>query len=152
MAHTFLLTQSKRLNDVVTATLLKFESLSTKQWDEKPTDDGWSKKEILGHLIDSAANNHLRFVRAQLADQEYVSFAYEQRFFVSSQNYQNRNASDLIQLWQAYNFHLAHVIANMDPEKLNIVCKISHYEPVTLEFLVKDYVDHLEHHLTRILS
>ena len=50
----------------------------------KPDPDRWSKKEILGHLIDSASNNHQRFVRAQFtARLEFPE--YEQKSWVKSQ-------------------------------------------------------------------
>ena len=150
MSVLFLQRESNRLKNTVQTTCLKFELLQSSDWDHKPLANKWSKKEELGHLIDSAANNHLRFVRAQLAETEFVSFAYEQNFFVSAQQYQQRPGSEILQLWKQYNLHLSHIINCINPSKLNIICKIGSYEPVTLEFLVKDYNDHLEHHLNRI--
>ena len=147
------------LNDVaqqllkdITNAAEQFKGISELEWALKPATSQWSKKEILGHLIDSAANNHLRFVRAQLAEEEFVSHAYEQDFFVSSQHYQERSTTDLIQLWLAYNKYLSHVIKHINPAKLNTICKIGSYEPVTLGFIVSDYVTHLEHHLSQILT
>lgn len=152
MAIDFLTTQSTRLNQLVSEASVKFSAIGAEQWAHKPDPGKWSKKEILGHLIDSAANNHLRFVRAQLQDKEYSSFGYEQDFFVSSQHYQEKSIEDNQTLWEAYNKHLAHVILHINPEKLQIVCRIGQYEPCDLAFIVKDYVDHLEHHLVEICT
>ncbi len=111
----------------------------------------WSKKEILGHLIDSASNNHQRFVRAQLETR--ISFpGYAQGLWVGAQGYQDENWSDLVQLWKCYNLHLLHVVLRIPTEKLTNTCAIGDHEPVTLEFLVWDYVRHLEHHLSQILG
>lgn len=145
-------TIAEQLLKDITKASEQFKSISEKEWSNKPAPGKWSKKEILGHLIDSAANNHLRFVRAQLAEGEFVSFSYEQDFFVKSQHYQERPAADLIQLWSSYNRHLSHVIKHIDASKLNISCKIGQYEPVTFSFIISDYVRHLEHHLSQIIG
>ena len=111
----------------------------------------WSKKEILGHLIDSASNNHQRFVRAQLETR--ISFpSYAQNLWVGTQGYQDGRWSNLVQLWRFYNRHLLHVVTRIPPEKLTNTCIIGDQEPVTLEFMIKDYVRHLEHHLSQILG
>lgn len=41
---------------------------------EKINPAKWSKKEILGHLIDSATNNHHRFVRVQFETNLKISY------------------------------------------------------------------------------
>jgi|SRR6185312_276509 len=130
----------------------KFAFISEEQWSKQPSPESWSKKEILGHLIDSAANNHIRFVRAQLAETEFTGLSYEQTFFVSSQQYQQRSSTEIIELWQAYNRHLAHVISHIDTSKLNVICKIGQSEPATLLFIVEDYLAHLKHHLEQIVG
>jgi DinB superfamily len=111
----------------------------------------WSKKQVLGHLIDSAANNHQRFVRAQL-DKELAFPGYEQEGWVAVQHYQAENWSTLIDLWRSYNRHLLHVMAHVPAGKLSHRCVVGSNKPVTLEFLMKDYVDHLKHHLRQILE
>ena len=109
----------------------------------------WSRKQILGHLIDSAANNHQRFVRAQLEPRlEFPGYAQEQ--WVEAQNYQEETWGYLVGCWAGYNRHLLHVIAQIPAEKLKHVCVIGGGEPVTLEFLAKDYLRHLEQHLDQI--
>ena len=111
----------------------------------------WSKKQILGHLIDSAANNHQRFVRAQLSTS--LSFpAYAQNEWVAAQQYQSESWPALVRLWTSYNAHLLHVLSNIPEEKWNHLCKIGEGEPVTLAFLAEDYVRHFEHHIAQILN
>jgi DinB superfamily len=111
----------------------------------------WSKKQILGHLIDSAANNHQRFVRAQLAPS--LTFpGYAQNEWISAQQYQSESWSALIGLWTSYNTHLVHILARIPAEKGAHLCKIGEGEPVTLSFLAEDYVHHMEHHLEQILG
>jgi hypothetical protein len=115
----------------------------------KPAADVWSVKQILGHLIDSASNNHQRFVRAQLASE--LSFpGYEQDAWVNSQDYQGSAWLPLIDLWVAYNHHLAHVIRQLPQAAANVPCRIGTDEAVTLGSLAHDYVAHLRHHLEQI--
>src|SRR5712691_13354271 len=75
----------------------------------RPSADRWTIKEVIGHLIDSAANNHQRFVRAQFA-RELVFPKYEQNQWVKCQFYNEVEWAQLLELWQAYNRHLAHVM------------------------------------------
>jgi len=122
----------------------------------------WSAKQIIGHLIDSAANNHGRFVLGQLKD-DLVFPGYEQDGWVRVNHYQQAPWSQLVELWRAYNLHLHHLMAHADKEKMNNPCTqhtlqeiafktVPQSEPVTLEYLMKDYVDHLKHHLAQIFS
>jgi len=109
----------------------------------------WSKKEILGHLFDSAVNNHHRFVRAQQVEQ--LTFpAYEQEHWISSQGYGERPWPELVELWRRYNRHLAHVISLIPEEQLAVMCVIGSDEPVSLGYLIEDYVVHLRHHLQEL--
>jgi len=114
----------------------------------KPSPDKWSKKEILGHLIDSAANNHQRFVRLQL-EREIGLPGYEQDGWVRVNHYQQTPWTDIVALWTAYNRHLATVIESLDPSALGHVWH-SPGGDVTLEFLASDYVEHMKHHLRQI--
>lgn len=130
---------------------------------ERPrAEDHWSAKQIIGHLIDSAANNHARFVIGQLKD-DLVFPGYDQNGWVRTNHYQQRDWSDLIQLWRSYNLHLHHLMTHADQAKLNTPCTlhtlqeiafktVPKADPVTLEYLMKDYVDHMKHHLAQILS
>jgi hypothetical protein len=117
----------------------------------KPAPNRWSKKEILGHLIDSAANNHQRFVRAQ-STPRLESPRYEQEFWVAAQSYATESWPDLVNLWLLYNRHLLHVVKAMPAEVLSHECVITGYAEMTLEALIVDYVRHMEHHLTQLVA
>ena len=115
---------------------------------KKPAPNKWSKKEILGHLIDSAANNHQRFMRLQL--QAEISLpGYDQDDWVRLNRYQQRTWNEIVTLWSAYNRHLASVIESLDDSALGHVWH-SPDGDVTLEFIASDYVRHLRHHLAQI--
>ena len=117
----------------------------------KPASYDWSKKEILGHLIDSAANNHQRFVRA--VNKVAVQFpTYDQDEWVRIQRYNETSWSFLVTFWSAYNNHLSHIIECIPEDAESSPCNIGKEEPVTLEFVVKDYLRHLQHHLKDILE
>lgn len=117
---------------------------------EKPVlSGGWSRKQVLGHLIDSASNNHQRFVRAGLrASLEFPG--YDQQGCVSFQAPQEAEWVLLVSLWASYNRYLAHVINRIPAAKLETPCRIGSGEPVTLSFLATDYLRHLLHHLRQI--
>lgn len=109
----------------------------------------WVKKEVLGHLIDSAANNHQRFVRAQFSD-PFVWPGYEQDAWVAVNGYRGRPWLELLELWVALNRHVIQVIAGVSADKLGTACTIGG-EPGTLEWWMKDYVRHHRHHLEELL-
>lgn len=128
----------------------------------KQSPDEWSPIEILGHLIDSAANNHQRFVRAQFTD-DLIFPGYDQNQWVNSQKYRDAWWPDVVDLWSAYNLHLAHV-ASVIPKEILTKPRSSHTldqiafnpvekdDPTSLEYLIRDYVDHLKHHLHQIFD
>ena len=109
----------------------------------------WSKKEILGHLVDSAVNNHHRFARAQQVE-ELTFPAYAQEHWVDSQGYGERPWLELVDLWRLYNRHLAHVINRIPEEQLAVMCVIGPDKPVSLGYVIEDYVVHLRHHLQQL--
>ncbi len=111
----------------------------------------WVKKEILGHLVDSAVNNHQRLVRAQLSD-PFVGPGYDQEAWVRIQRYRERPWTELVELWTALNRHVAATIAALPAERLGTSCRIGDHEPVTLEWLARDYLRHLRHHLGQLLA
>ena len=115
----------------------------------RPAPDEWSKKEIVGHLIDSATNNHHRFVRAQL-DDELVCPGYEQEEWVRVQAHNEVPWEQLIRLGRVYHLHLAHLVSKIPSEKLETACRIGPFEPVTLRVLVEDYLVHMRLHLKQL--
>ena len=136
--------------------------LSEAESESRPAPGQWSAKEVLGHLIDSAANNHRRFVEAQ--GKGDLGFpGYDQEHWVAVQRYQQRPWRDLIALWAAYNRHLAHVLASIPDVELRrprarhsldeiAWQRVTRERPVSLQYLISDYYAHLQAHLDSILS
>jgi len=117
----------------------------------RPSPKKWSKKEILGHLLDSASNNHQRFVRASLQG-ELTFPGYDQEKLVDLQKFTEMDWGFIVDFWAAYNRFLAHVLSVLPAKAATITCKIGNGEPVTLEFIASDYVAHLNHHLNQIVG
>ena len=126
------------------------------------TENQWSAKEIVGHLIDSAANNHQRFVRAQATD-DLICSGYDQNAWVTSQKYNQEPWADLVEFWAAYNLHLLHFFSVMPQDvlsrarqkhNLNQVAfkAVDQSTPTTLEYFIRDYAGHLQHHLNQIFE
>jgi hypothetical protein len=116
----------------------------------------WSRKEILGHLIDSAANYHQRFVRAQipahLRGAALRLDGYAQEDWVRLQAYRERPWRELVVLWGALNRHVLEMMRRIDRTSLETRCFIGHHAPLPLEHVLIDYVGHLKHHLAQILE
>ena len=111
----------------------------------------WSRKQILGHLVDSSLNNLHRFVRAPQV--EAFSFpGYEQELWVAAGGYQDRPWDSLVQLWAVLNRQAAHVMARIPEDGLSTPCRIGDDQPVTLELIARDYPRHLRHHLLQIFD
>ena len=127
----------------------------------RPAPGKWSPKEIVGHLIDSASNNHGRFVRAQLQE-DLIFEGYDQDAWVRVEGYQDRPWADLVRLWQAFNHHIAAVMQVAGPQTLTqprtrhnldqlAWQAVDTTQPTTLEYFMRDYVAHLKHHLRQVL-
>ena len=112
---------------------------------KKPAQDKWSLKEIIGHLIDSASNNHQRFVRLQLGDLQGFP-NYDKDLWTSTQKYNEMDWRDITTLWSSFNRILLKVIEYMDTNALGNVWILGE-ERLPLEFLVNDYYRHLEWHI-----
>jgi hypothetical protein len=153
---------ARRLADVLgraTPELLAIDDAATAR---RPAPGKWSPREIIGHLIDSASNNHQRFVRTRERD-DLVVEGYEQDAWVERQRYQAAPWVELVLLWHTYNRHLARVMAatpaaDRDRARHQHNLHLRAYRPVpvdqavTLEYFMSDYVDHLEHHLAQVLG
>ena len=141
---------ANRLRETITQILPFLEAISEAEASEKPQPNKWSKKEIIGHLIDSACNNQQKFVRTMR--QPHLDFVgYEQDFWVSMQSYQTARWAELLSFWASYNQHIAHIIENVKSEVLQNTITINGVGLFTLDFIMNDYMEHLKHHLKQIL-
>ncbi len=119
-------------------------------FENKASEFKWSKKEILGHLIDSCINNLQRFTEIQFYEKPYKISTYNQDELVKANNYQNKNSKELVELWLQLNFQLLHVIKNQTKETLAFQLILPNGNRSNLEFLIEDYIDHFYHHFKQI--
>ncbi len=140
---------SEKLLSLIDAVEPRLREVSPAESEKPILPGGWSRKQVMGHLIDSASNNHQRFVRACL--QESLDFpSYDQEGNVRVQSPQEADWLLLIALWAAYNRYLAHVLARLPNSKLETICRIGSGRPATLGFVATDYVAQMLHHLQQI--
>ena len=139
---------SARLNKVVDDHLHSLRSVSIEKFHFKPSPAKWSKKEILGHLVDSAQNNIRRFVVAQYDERPKI--AYNQDKWVAITNYQEYQLTDLIDLWYLLNKHICQVLTFM-PDAMS-KRQVQTEDLHDLRWLAEDYIKHLLHHLHQVLE
>jgi DinB superfamily len=151
---------ARRLLLVIEETAPRLLAMDDDASGRHPAMGKWSPREIVGHLIDSASNNHQRFVRAQFKD-DLVFPGYEQDAWVAAQRYQDAPWRELIALWAAFNRHLARMMTAV-PEDVRTKPRGVHNlhqiafrtvpqdQPATLDYFMRDYVGHLHHHLRQI--
>lgn len=153
-------TVETELREAVASVTPRLLSLSEAEAGRPPSPGKWSPKEVIGHLIDSASNNHQRFVRAGFTE-DLVFPGYQQEEWVRAQRYASAPWAELVGLWSSFNTHLARVI-EATPEEVRLRPRARHnlhelaWKPVpqsesaTLEYFMRDYVDHLRHHVAQI--
>lgn len=124
--------------------------IKVKDFEIKPSENKWSKKEVLGHLIDSAINNIQRFTEIQTFDKPYKIRTYNPDDLVKSNDYQNKNNQELFDLWMNLNLHILHIVKNQTNETLTYKLILPNGELSDLQFLIEDYFDHLYYHLNQI--
>jgi hypothetical protein len=110
---------------------------------------GWTRKQILGHLLDSAANNRQRFVRATI-DGPYVGPSYAQDAWVAAHGYAHLSWKTLVEWWNVEHDILMHVVERIPEERMNVLCTVGDESPVTLRFLIEDYTRHQFHHFDQM--
>jgi len=142
---------ARRLEHLLKEMGSRLSRISEERSTHRPAPGKWSKKEELGHLIDSAANNHQRFVRMQI-ENNLPLLQYKQQEWVSIQRYHSMAWTEIVRFWQLYNTHLLHIMKYLDESKLENIGTFPEYGKQTLQFILDDYVDHLEHHLKSILA
>ncbi len=138
------------LRNLLSQALSQLTQIADNETSIKKNIDKWSKKEILGHLIDSACNNQQKFVRTMA--QGHLDFVgYAQNHWVAVQQYNKQDWQELVQIWYAYNLQIAHIIQYADSATLQHTISIDGNGPFSLLFIMEDYVEHLKHHLQQIL-
>lgn len=146
----------------MTKTIHKLESLlltlndytstaSHTELSHKNNPDKWSKKEILGHLIDSGINNLQRFTEIQFVSRPFKITPYHQMELVKANNYQDTETKDIIALILAINNQIINVMSHQTNESLKYEVELPEGKIVDLSYLMKDYVDHFEHHTKQIV-
>ena len=119
---------------------------------EKKSDGKWSKKELLGHLIDSAINNLQRFTEIEFKPKPFPIRKYMQNELVIANDYQNAEIAEILNFWLAVNRQIERIMAKQTAQTLRQEILLDGSQIETLEFLMKDYVKHLERHLSQISS
>lgn len=144
---------AKELNSIVEKFTNKIGKFSESELSEKPQPNKWSKKEVVGHLIDSGQNNLRRFIVAQY-ETIPPKIVYEQEFWVKANNYQQMKGRDVIELWRLVNVQIANTLLGMNGESYIKTCDTSKDSEQlrTLEWLASDYVKHLKHHLNQVIK
>ena len=150
-------------NQKMTKTINKLETLlkkgleyfveaSESEMSKKISIEKWSKKEILGHLIDSGINNLQRFTEIQFEDKPYIIRKYNQNELVKVNDYQNAKTNEIVEFWLSINNRIKNLIESQTEITLNYKIDFEKNNISDLRFLMKDYVDHLEHHLNQIMK
>jgi DinB superfamily len=143
-------TTAEQLQGIIPDYSDKLKTISEDAYSFKPSPTKWSKKEILGHLIDSAQNNIRRFVVAQYEDAPFIIYNQDKWVVISA--YQNYPTQDLINLWTLLNKHISIILFNTTEKSALRICKINNETPHTVEWLAEDYIKHLLHHLHQVLD
>jgi hypothetical protein len=141
-------TTSSQLLTAIIEYLPELNALTDEESSIKPLPNKWSKKELIGHLVDSAQNNIRRFIVAQYEESPVI--IYKQDNWVSINNYQSYSLKDLIQLWYLLNKQICSILDNSSEDFLQRTCRIESLQ--TIEWLAKDYIKHMQHHLHQILN
>lgn len=150
------------LNEIITKAVVKIRAIDQDFMNHKPSPKKWSKKELIGHLIDSAYNNHQRFLRA--INLPVLPFTgYDQDEWVRRNRYQDRELEEVITTWFMVNQHIGFLISEIPDEALNTHrCehnlhksspdKFPEGSTISLSYLVWDYLAHMEYHLAQIIE
>jgi hypothetical protein len=112
---------------------------------------GWTRKQIIGHMMDSAANNRQRFVRAAI-EGRYAGPKYAQDAWVAAHGYTGQSWETLLGWWSTQHEILASIVDQIRGERLEASCVVGEDAPVTLRFLIEDYIAHQHWHLNQVRS
>ncbi|WP_414851011.1 DinB family protein [Brevibacillus sp. IT-7CA2] len=139
-----------RLSQIIAVVPQQLKALPETSLSTRPAPNKWSSKEILGHLCDSAVNNLFRFINLQIVEEPFSVQKYDQDRWVRLQNYQLASTVDIVQFWIYLNKSIIRVISTTPEEKYSCMCKLPNGNTVTFQWLVSDYLSHMEHHLRQI--
>ena len=139
----------EELRKIVNDFSLRIGAIPEPEFSAKPLANKWSKKEVVGHLIDSGQNNLRRFICGQY-EPVPSKIVYDQDIWVSTNGYQQMNKEDVITLWRLINERIAAVLERMPKENYEKQSETSTLR--TLEWLAIDYVKHMKHHLNQIIA
>ncbi|CAG0995133.1 hypothetical protein ARNL5_03559 [Anaerolineae bacterium] len=147
-----------RMEQLIREVPERIRKINKSEFESKPQPEKWSKKEILGHLCDSAVNNLSRFIRAQFEPRPFAILRYAQDDWVRCNKYQEKETEDLLALWVTLNHHIAYVVSKIPEERLSVVCDLGDAAfrdgdvEKNLLWLIEDYVVHMEYHLKQIIG
>ena len=141
-----------RIKYIVNECPAMIKSIPETEFSKKPSPEKWSKKELLGHLCDSAVNNLGRFVRAQFEPQPFKLIKYDQNNWVKMNNYQEDSRDNIINFWIILNNRIIDVLTKIPEEKLGNQCDLGEEGTKTLLWLIEDYLLHMEYHLKQIIG
>lgn len=142
----------KRLEQLLKSGTEYLSKSSESELTRKPNPEKWSKKEIIGHLIDSGISNLQRFTEIQFENKPYRIRKYNQDELVKVNDYQNAKTKEIVEFWLSINIRIKHLIKQQTEKTLNYKIELQKNNIADLRFLIKDYVDHMEHHLNQIMK
>lgn len=143
---------TKRLENLIKRGVEYISKSTEEDLTLKPSPEKWSKKEILGHLIDSAVNNLQRFTEIQFENKPYKVRDYKQNELVTANNYNNVQTLEILDFWVAINNRILSLVSQQTQETLSYKINVNGNDNLDLRFLILDYVNHLEHHLDQIFK
>jgi len=127
-----------------------FEITDISILEKKISDKKWSKKEILGHLVDSSIHNLIRFTEINYVEKPYIYRTYNQNDLVKINQYQEINIEELVELWLSINKQILRLFKSVNDENLEYKILLNDNSTINLRYLMTDFVDHLEHHINQI--
>jgi len=141
-----------RLESYIQTIPAQLKRFSDEELLNRPAPGKWSRKEIFGHLVDSAINNLKRFTEIQFLPQPYTVISYQQNDLVAVNNYQRLSLEHILRLWEVLNQQIVYVVKNIPTEKLEypVDPQYENREMKTLGWIICDYVAHLEHHFKQV--
>ena len=142
---------AEEIKSLVTVCVEQWSDLTEDITEKRLTPDSWSPKEIIGHLIDSASNNHQRFVRLQIRDVLiFPDYAQDNEKWVNIQRYQEKDWTEILSLWKYFNSHLAWIIQTVSLDVLNHIWRLDENTTISLRDLMIDYLRHLKVHVEQV--